>query len=1047
MILPSFATRSLKFLGRSLPFLFGFGFAFMPSYGPFLGLLLFFNLRWHFKRLDIFWALATLLLTLPYFVQADMRSGLELAIQLSAGWLVYRTFMELRVHRFTRLVTKNHQATFRNQALSWGLLSGLLLVVLLGWLQIDALNWSTAKTIASAIVWERNPNFYGHSVFLIGSLIAIMMLNPWLRCASLGISALGVLVAGSREAALAWLIVALIILISRRGRVRDKWLEAMMITVMLFLTSSLGGMVGWGNVGFLLDIDLNYNKENQRNILQGTEIANGDWWDANGVAIEASTISIAEQNFTRYTLSKTAPRSWQRLQQIIPLEPNQVYTFSVWLHPHDDALSAVQGWGLQAENRAFTATGQLDAQQQWQGSVAGSGSLLSSGVLEKRTIAGEVWQHVYVSFRYEGAERLYFWLGMTPDARQGLQGVSSFAGFQLERAESVSAYQAGTTTRGLGLRVARLPLWQSAWQGFREMPWLGQGKHAFGSYHIRYQPQRQLNESPLHAHNLFLQTLFEQGLLGLLGLISLLAVLLWMAYRQSDGLMISVLIALLFINLFDTTLFYSGIFYPLLAVTGWRAGRSNHLNRAANQGIVQLCLVLADILTLCLALACALGVEYLRQHYWGAMSNLSQFNSTIFYSLLLLPLIFWRQGLYPGYGLSAAQELRSQVVGSVYAGLILITLSFLFPSQLPFGRILVLLLLFFVIILVPFTRLWMKNILLKKKLWGRNVIIIGAGALGQRVAKAMQNNPLNGLHPVAFFADDVAQGHSYEAIRVRGTIAEANDYAEKHHIEHVIIAKSSSQLYHDFSVPQPPFRIVQFVPELAMLPYQDVRPSHLDGLLALELRSGLYLAENRFIKRSVDIILSALATLVLLPLFLLIYLWIRLDSRGAGFYWSERIGEGGKPFRFLKFRSMYHNADSLLETLLQEDEALRAEYETYHKLEHDPRITRAGRFLRATDLDELAQLYNVLRGEMSLIGPRPYMVKEAKDMHSYQALITAAKPGMSGYWQVSGRNEIPFEERLQMEAHYVRNWSIWWDVVLTAQTIALLWRRWWQKKK
>lgn len=1036
----------LGFVTRSLPFVFGFGFAFAPSYGPLMGLLLFLSVRWSFARLDSVWLIAALALALPHVFHGDMQQAGMLALQIAAGWLVYRTFMQLRAHKLIRLSEGHSHSALQHQGLSWGLLCGLVLVVGLGWLQIDEFKWSYAKTVASAIVWERNPNLYGHSVFLIGALIAIMVEGAWLRCTSLAVSALGVLVAGSREAALAWLIVAVIILISRQGRARDKWLEASLIVVMLLMTSSLGRVVGWGNVGFLLDLAPSSNN----NLLQGTEIANGDWWDANGVAFQAGQIILGEHTFSRYDIHKTKPASWQRLQQIIALQPQQDYTVSAWVHPHKHALPAIQGWGMQGEGRSFVASGALSAEGDWQGMVSGTGTLLHAGVLEQTTINHEVWQRVYVSFRYEGQESVYLWLGMTPDTHQGMAGSSSFAAFQLEQSAEPSAYQAGTTSRGLGLSVARLPMWQRAWQGFSEKPLWGHGAATFGDYYVANASQRQISEIPLHVHSLFLHTLFEQGLVGFLGLALLIAIWLWVAYRQADGLMLTVFAALLFANAFDTTLFYSGIFYPLLAVAGWRAGRTNQINRSANQLVVRLCLVLADMLTVGVALFLALESDYLRKLFFditvaGHWSSIG--SSNILYSLLLWSVMFWREGLYPGYGITSAQQLRKQVMGSLYAGILMLVISLLFPAQFPYGRMLVVFLTFYSIILIPLSRYGLKSLLLRKQLWGRNVIIVGAGALGQRVARAMQRNPLNGLHPVAFFDDDACADGSdardkASVLPLKGKVADVCPYALEHAIEHVVIADASPQLYQEFSKPQRQLRIVQFVPDLDMLPYEDVRPSHLDGLLALELHSGLYLAENRFVKRGVDLLGGIVGTMVIFPVLLAIYIWVRLDSTGGGFYWSERVGEDGVPFRCLKFRTMYPNADALLEDMLADDDALQHEYATYHKLENDPRITRAGRRLRATSLDELAQLYNVIRGEMSLIGPRPYMVRELEDMAEKDKIITAAKPGMSGYWQVSGRNEVTFQERLKMEAHYVRNWSIWWDIILIGQTIRLLLDEW-----
>ena len=135
---------------------------------------------------------------------------------------------------------------------------------------------------------------------------------------------------------------------------------------------------------------------------------------------------------------------------------------------------------------------------------------------------------------------------------------------------------------------------------------------------------------------------------------------------------------------------------------------------------------------------------------------------------------------------------------------------------------------------------------------------------------------------------------------------------------------------------------------------------------------------------------------------------------------------------------MYVNAEEALEGLFSERPEARAEYELYHKLKDDPRITRAGRILRKYSLDELPQLINVFLGEMSLVGPRPYLVSELEEMSVQRNVIFEAKPGMTGHWQVSERNNVRFEERLWMEEHYVRNWSVWWDIVILLETVKIV---------
>src|SRR5690625_4474029 len=190
-----------------------------------------------------------------------------------------------------------------------------------------------------------------------------------------------------------------------------------------------------------------------------------------------------------------------------------------------------------------------------------------------------------------------------------------------------------------------------------------------------------------------------------------------------------------------------------------------------------------------------------------------------------------------------------------------------------------------------------------------------------------------------------------------------------------------------------------------------------------------------------DLLGAGLLSVMLFVPLLIVYLLIRLDSRGPGFYLGERVGKDGRTFKCLKFRTMDADADQQLPLILSSDPALQFEYARYHKLRNGPRVTRIGRWLRRYSVDELPQLLNVLRGDMSLIGARPYLVDELPAMGSYSRIILQAKPGTTGLWQVSGRNELSFQERLEMEAHYVRNWTIWWDLIIMGETLEVLLQR------
>ena len=199
-----------------------------------------------------------------------------------------------------------------------------------------------------------------------------------------------------------------------------------------------------------------------------------------------------------------------------------------------------------------------------------------------------------------------------------------------------------------------------------------------------------------------------------------------------------------------------------------------------------------------------------------------------------------------------------------------------------------------------------------------------------------------------------------------------------------------------------------------------------------EIKENLY----NFFKRFMDIIGATIGIILLIPITIIIYILKKVHKEeGPIFYEQLRIGKGGKQFRIYKYRTMVMNADEKLWEYLNSNEEAKKEYEKYKKLKDDPRITPVGKILRKTSLDEFPQFINVLKGEMSMVGPRPYLHREIKDMGDNYNKIISVKPGITGYWQVNGRSDVTFEGRLRMDDWYIRNWSVWIDMVLLFKTI------------
>ncbi|MBX3220753.1 MAG: exopolysaccharide biosynthesis polyprenyl glycosylphosphotransferase [Labilithrix sp.] len=234
------------------------------------------------------------------------------------------------------------------------------------------------------------------------------------------------------------------------------------------------------------------------------------------------------------------------------------------------------------------------------------------------------------------------------------------------------------------------------------------------------------------------------------------------------------------------------------------------------------------------------------------------------------------------------------------------------------------------------------------------------------------------------------------------------------------------------------FTHLLIIPDLFGFATMGVPAKSLGGILGVEVRQQLLLPGPRLAKRIMDVALTCFGAVFVLPFLLLIAALIKLDSKGPVFYTQKRLGKDGSYFSAYKFRTMHGDGEARLKAILDADPALRAEYDIYHKLRKDPRVTRIGRVLRKFSLDEFPQLLNVIKGDMSLVGPRPYIERELTEMSGQEKIILRAPPGMTGMWQVSDRNATSFAQRVQIDVYYVRNWSPWLDIHILAKTFGVV---------
>lgn len=395
-------------------------------------------------------------------------------------------------------------------------------------------------------------------------------------------------------------------------------------------------------------------------------------------------------------------------------------------------------------------------------------------------------------------------------------------------------------------------------------------------------------------------------------------------------------------------------------------------------------------------------------------------------------------GLYPGVAISPIDELRWISVSTSLVYLVLQSIMFFFREGEIFSRVVFVFAWMLSLVLVHVSRAICRSLFARQSWWGYPVIIFGAGKTGDMVIRTLRRRPRIGLKPILVLDDDPKKRGYLQGVPVVGSLGRAPRLARIRQVPYAIIAMPGVQRDRLLSLIErygQTFAHLLIIPDLFGLASLWVEAKDLGGILGLEVRQQLLLPGPRLLKFFIDLTLTLIGGVIILPFLLVIALLIRLDSPGPIFYGHTRIGQGGQPFRAWKFRSMVQNADQVLDGYLDAHPELRAAWENDHKLKSDPRITRVGKFLRRTSLDELPQLWNILRGEMSLVGPRPIVDEEIRHYGDKLALYSKVPPGITGMWQVSGRNNITYEERVRLDAYYVRNWSIWLDCYILLRTV------------
>lgn len=453
-----------------------------------------------------------------------------------------------------------------------------------------------------------------------------------------------------------------------------------------------------------------------------------------------------------------------------------------------------------------------------------------------------------------------------------------------------------------------------------------------------------------------------------------------------------------------------------------------------------LVLCAADLLGLLAAVAIAHGARVVT----GGHLTWEQIGALMPLPLLLLAFLIPAKGyaLTPPH---AAEELRRLTVAITLTFLILVGSTFFLRTGETFSRAALLGSWLLAMLFIPLVRSLARDLLARSPRWRAPVVICGAGATGAQAVAALQRSPSCGLDPVIILDDDPRKvGTRLSGIPVAGPLMEVGSRCAELGACHLLLAMPGASPDHLWAVWNrlgPLYPVVMAIPGTTGAVSIWVEAKDLGGHLGLELQQSLLRPSRRLLKRVLDILLVLAGSVVVVPLILVVTLLVRCSSRGPIFYSQQRVGRGGRAFSIWKFRTMRTDAEQILAKVLAEDAERRAEWERDHKLRRDPRVTLIGNLLRQTSLDELPQIWNVLIGQMSLVGPRPVTEAEAFRYREQWDIYLRVRPGLTGLWQVSRTAQTTYDQRVAMDVYYIHNWSPWFDLIILGRTCRAVLRR------
>lgn len=422
-------------------------------------------------------------------------------------------------------------------------------------------------------------------------------------------------------------------------------------------------------------------------------------------------------------------------------------------------------------------------------------------------------------------------------------------------------------------------------------------------------------------------------------------------------------------------------------------------------------------------------------------------NYTIFLPFVLL--LFAFMGLYPGIMIPPAEQVKKYTISTFFGFSIIV--SFVLVSSLTESDpaafmkknsgniyiILAFLLAFFLsMFLLPIFREFAKRKFSKFSWWGVPAVIYCTGNSADEVINKLKQNKYLGYKAAVIIDASRNDADMKDGIPVFPPNDDITETIHNYNIKQAIICD-----YHgEISSIMTSYRYTIAVSKRQSSFTCSQQLKDIAGIIGFASTHNLTFKTNLFIKRLLDIILILFFSPILIPLFIILIILTKITSAGPVFYGHKRVGKNGKEFKCWKFRSMCIDADKKLEEILANNPQMRAEWEKDRKFTNDPRVTKFGKFLRKTSLDELPQLINILIGQMSFVGPRPVTEPELEKYGPYKDYVLSVLPGLSGMWQTSGRSDTQYEERIALDSYYIQNWSVWLDIWILIKTVYVVFK-------